>query len=297
MLTDRYGNAVSTYSSEARDAYVEGVDLFLGANYGALDAFDRALEADPDFALAHSARARALQMGSRMPEAAAAIADANAAAERSKVTAREQSHLAIYNALLQGRGAAARELICNHVGDHPRDALAAQPATGVFGLIGFSGCDGREAEQLAFVRELEGHYGDDWWFLGQLAFAEAECGAIARSVQTIDRSLAGNPRNANAAHIKAHIHYEQGEAESGAAYLDAWTEDYDRRGALYCHVNWHRALWALELGDSVRAWSILEDNVLPGRSPSPPVNVLTDGASFLFRAELAGDPRRDDLWK
>ncbi|MEM1306139.1 MAG: tetratricopeptide repeat protein [Pseudomonadota bacterium] len=297
MPTDRYGNALTTDSAAAADAYIVATDAFLSANFGALCAVDDAVAADPDFALGHVLRARVLQFAERPADAKASMEAAYAAQSRRPASAREASHISVYDALIAGRGAEARKQIMAHAADYPRDALVVQPATGVFGLIGFSGCDGREAEQLAFVRGLETAYGDDWWFLGQLAFAEAECGAIDRSIATIDRSLEGNPRNANAAHIKSHIHYEQGECAAGRSYLDAWTVPYDRRATLFGHVNWHRALWALEQGDTQAAWAIIDDAVLPGCSPSPSINVLTDSASFLFRAEIAGEPRRDDLWR
>lgn len=67
MLTDRYGLAVSTGSAVARDAYVEGVDLLLTVYPGASGAFDRAIKADPDFALAHIGKARALQLSGDIP--------------------------------------------------------------------------------------------------------------------------------------------------------------------------------------------------------------------------------------
>ena len=59
MLDDRYGNALTTSSTTARDAYVEGVDHILAATYGATQAFTRALDADPEFALAEAGLARA----------------------------------------------------------------------------------------------------------------------------------------------------------------------------------------------------------------------------------------------
>jgi hypothetical protein len=62
MLKDRYGLALSTSSPASRDAYVEGCDLVLMLCPGAAAAFDRAIVADPGFALAHAGRARALQM-------------------------------------------------------------------------------------------------------------------------------------------------------------------------------------------------------------------------------------------
>jgi Tfp pilus assembly protein PilF len=60
MLTDRYGLLLSTTSSAARQAYVEGCEAKLTMYPGAIEAFDHAIEADPGFALAHAARAHAL---------------------------------------------------------------------------------------------------------------------------------------------------------------------------------------------------------------------------------------------
>jgi len=60
MLPDRYGLSLSTLSSAARDAYVEGCGLKLTMYPGAIEAFDRAIAADPGFALAHAAKAHAL---------------------------------------------------------------------------------------------------------------------------------------------------------------------------------------------------------------------------------------------
>jgi hypothetical protein len=143
---------------------------------------------------------------------------------------------------------------------------------------------------------LSGDYGDDWWFLTVLAFAEIETGLLDRGRDHIDRAMAASPRNANAAHYKAHLHYEAGERDHGLAFLRDWARDYPRGGVLHCHVNWHLALWALETGDAAAAWDIYADALAPGAAWGPPINVLTDCASFLCRAEIAGEARRDDLW-
>ena len=60
MLTDRYDLPLSTASSAARDAYVQGCEAKLTMYPGAIEAFDRAIAADPGFALAHAARAHVL---------------------------------------------------------------------------------------------------------------------------------------------------------------------------------------------------------------------------------------------
>ena len=295
MLTDRYDNALTTSSTAARDAYVDGVDRLISAEFGAEEAFRRATEADPDFALAYAGMARAAQISARMPEAREAIAKAEAAAERTST--REKSHVAAMSHLIGGRGADAYRAILEHTAEHPRDALVVQPCTGVFGLIGFSGQPGREAEQLAFLNRLAPHYGDDWWFTCVHAFAQVEAGQIAPSIEKIERSLAGNPRNAHGAHIRAHIYYENGETNAGYRYIDAWRNDYDKRAPLHCHISWHTALWAMEEGDWDRAWEVYDTDVRPDGAWGPPINVLTDAASFLMRSEFAGGPSQAERWR
>jgi len=65
MLADRYDPPVSTASAAARDAYVQGYDLALTLYPGAVEAFDRALAADPAFALAYADKAQVLMRDSR----------------------------------------------------------------------------------------------------------------------------------------------------------------------------------------------------------------------------------------
>ncbi|MBV8190615.1 MAG: tetratricopeptide repeat protein, partial [Alphaproteobacteria bacterium] len=58
MLRDRYDLDLTTASTAARDAYVEASGLALTFYPGALEAYDRALAADPGFALAHAGKAQ-----------------------------------------------------------------------------------------------------------------------------------------------------------------------------------------------------------------------------------------------
>ena len=58
MLRDRYDLALTTASSAARDAYVLASDRALTFYPGALDAYDRAIAADPGFALAYAGKAQ-----------------------------------------------------------------------------------------------------------------------------------------------------------------------------------------------------------------------------------------------
>jgi hypothetical protein len=76
MLADRYDLPLSTTSGDARDAYVEGHELALTLYPGAVDAFDRALAADPGFALAHAGKAQVLMREGKAVAAREALATA-----------------------------------------------------------------------------------------------------------------------------------------------------------------------------------------------------------------------------
>ncbi len=294
MLEDRYGNPLSTTSQEARDAYVDAVDRFLAAEPGVEEAFQRAIDADEGLALAHIGLAREYQMRAQKTSIKESLARARAAA--TSLTDREAAHVNALGLLLEGKVPAAYAAIRAHLADYPRDAMISQTCMGVFGLIGFSGQPGREAEQLAFTTALAPHYGDDWWFLSQHAFAQLEIGQLGPAEQAIERSLEVRPRSAHGAHIRAHLHYENGEQEAGLSYLSNWRQEYDRDGLLFCHVSWHVALWALEQGDHELMWEVIDADIQPGTTACPPINILTDTAAILYRAELAGVDVPAERW-
>lgn len=295
MRQDRYGNALSTVSDAARDAYVAGVDRLLAAQPGVEQAFEAAIAADDGFALAHIALARTRQAMGRGDDTGTPMASAQALAGR--LPAREAAHVEALSLLVSGQGPAAYKAIRAHLAEHPRDALVAQTCTGVFGMIGFSGQPGREAEQLAFTGALAPHYGDDWWFLAQHAFSQVEAGQTGPAAATIERSLAINPDNAHGAHIRSHVYYEAGETAAGFTYIDGWRRNYDRAGQLHCHISWHVALWALEQGDVETMWRVYDADIAPGAAWGPALNLITDSASLLFRAELAGVAVPAERWR
>jgi tetratricopeptide (TPR) repeat protein len=295
MLRDRYDNPISTSSAAAREAYIAGVDSLLSASAGTESQFRRAIEADDSFALGHIALARTLQVHGRGGEARAPLARARELA--GAATERERSHIEIFARILDGQSATALAATREHVKHWPRDAMALAPSTSVFGLIGFSGLAGREEEQYAFLAPLASTYGDDWWFLAQLAFSESETARHDAAVSHIEKAMRLHPRNAHGAHIRAHVHYELGERQAGLAFLVEWAKPYPREGQIHCHVSWHQALWSLETGRTEDAWRIYRTHLHPGAAWGPQINVLTDCASFLHRAALAGEAVAPSLWQ
>ena len=294
MLHDRYGLVLSTASAEARDAYVDAVDRMLASRGGIEAALAAAIAADPEFALPHAALARHLQPYGHTDRARSAVETAVRLAEHA--TVREQQHVEIIRRLVNGQVQEGLELTREHVADHPRDALVLSPSASVFGTIGFSGRLHREAEQLALLEPLVGHYGDDWWFLASYAFALLETGEWRRGRELAERSLELCPENAHAAHTLAHALYEAGDSDA-ASFLGEWLPGLSAESLLFCHLWWHQALILMSGGDHDAAWQALSEHCLPGTSSSPSINVFTDSASFLWRAELAGAPRRPAAWE
>lgn len=294
MLKDRYDNLLSTDSAPARDAYIEAVDLFLSSNAGVDDMFQKALDADEKFCLAHLGRARNFQSIGHGAAALESLAAARAVSQ--DVSEGEQAQLELLGMLIEGKGSSAYPLIRQHLLTFPRDALLAQTCMGVFSLIGFSGQPGRESEHLAFTTSLQPHYGEDWWFLAQQAFAQIEVGMTHLAESTIEKAQEANPRNANMSHYKSHIHYELGQHEAGFKFLDHWMKSYDKQGLLHCHISWHLGLWSLARGDIDAMWQIVDRDVAPGGAWGPPLNVLTDTAAILFRANIAGVEIDSSRW-
>jgi hypothetical protein len=65
---------------------------------------------------------------------------------------------------------------------------------------------------------------------------------------------------------------------------------------LHGHIRWHQALGALEHGDAARALAIYADVLQPTVTQAPPLNVITDGASLLWRLAAYGHAVPKALW-
>ena len=142
----RYGLLVSTTSCAARNAYVEACEEKLTMHPGAIETFDRAIAADPGFALAHAARAHArLERGDA---AAARAAMASAKSLTAGLSAREESHVAFFGLLVMGDAEAALSAVHTHLDAWPRDIVVLATTAFTNGLIGSSGRAGQKRRSV-----------------------------------------------------------------------------------------------------------------------------------------------------
>lgn len=295
MLADRYDLPVSTGSSAARDAYVQGYELALTLYPGAVEAFDRALAADSGLALAHAGKAQVLMREGKAAPARAALAAAKDVS--AGVSARETGHIRFFDLAFSGQTDAAIDALYAHLDEWPRDALMIATATNPNGLIGGSGRVGQKQRIAVLLDTLAPHYGDDYWFLAYHAIALSEDGRIAAARPLIERSVRLNPNNAHAAHGVAHVSYESGDAGSGRDFLASWLATYPRDGAFHGHLSWHLALFELVAGHWTEAQQLYRDAIAFDQHSGGPQQKMTDGAGFLWRSELAGHPRDSAAWR
>jgi tetratricopeptide (TPR) repeat protein len=263
---------------------------------GALEAFDRAIAADPGFALAHAAKAHALLERGDAAAARASMAAANSLT--AGLSPREASHIAFFDLLSAGHTEAALSALSAHLNLWPRDALVLGTTAFTNGLIGSSGRAGQKRVLLELLDRLASSYGDDWWFMAHHGMALSENGQRAAARPKIDRSLAQNPKNPWAAHARAHLCYEEGDPNAARAFLACWlSTSYPSSGLLYSHLSWHLALGHLEAGDAAAAFRLFREAFSPDVHSGPPRGKVNDGVSFLWRWELAGYPRDAEAWR
>jgi tetratricopeptide (TPR) repeat protein len=292
---DRYGLPLSTYSAEAANAYRDGIDLMLSAWPGAAEAFDRALAADAEFALAHVARAR---IHSFYQQGEAARKEAAVARElvARRGSERERGHVETLALAVEGNLPAALSSALKHLESFPRDAVVMSLLLGAFGLFAFSGMAEHDRARQELCERYAPHYGEDWWFLSNYGWAMTENGEVGKGRAMTERAFDMRRANAYAAHALLHAMFEGGSVADADALVTQWIGGYDRSGILYGHIYWHQALGALELGDASKALSIYEKILQPSVTVAPPLNAMSDCASLLWRLLAYGHAVPANLW-
>ena len=283
-LKDRYDLPISTSSPQAAERFQEGMDRLLSQNFGPEEKLQRSIEADEGFAMAHAALAYNWMLRVQLAEAKESIKRAQSLA--AGVTRREAQHIECIALFVAGNGPQSLALIREHLAEFPRDAMMSRLAQRHF----MQGCSGAGVanfpeELFAMLTELEPHYGDDWSFLGQYAFAHHETGLLEKAYQFAQRSLDLRPTNAVASHSVTHVFFERGDPIGGGDFLGNWLLSFDKRATYHIHLSWHQALFELAMGRYQQAVALYESDIRPSvvaRSPSS----LADSASLMWRMQV-----------
>ena len=294
--TDRYGLPISTTVDAAGAAYRDGIDCILAAWPGAAAALDRAIAADPDFALAHAGRARVHAMYAESAQARAGISTAQRLVA-SNGTDRERSHVELLAAAIGGQPDRALTGALSHLEQWPRDATILFTLLGAFGLLAFSGRPDHDRARVDLCRRHAGDYGEDWWFLTYHGWALTESGDVRNGRRISEHAFGLRRENANAVHGLAHAMFEDDSLAEADELLGQWMPGYDRAGIQHGHLAWHWALSALDREDPGRALELFDSHFRPGVTLAAPMNVVTDGISLLWRLFAYGYEVPERAWQ
>ncbi len=282
MHSDAQGLQLTTASTVAAAAYDAAVDGFCGFKADPVFHVKAALEADPNFALAHCLRGYAyLLMGvpAVRPKAIACLEHA----ESGVATPREHGHFLALQAWCDGdlKGAAGRweHLLI----DHPTDLMALRMASGFH----FNAGDcANLRDSVARVRpSWDGSVPGYGYVLSMYAFGLEECGAYAQAEATGRQAVDLNPADIWAVHAVAHVMEMQGRTGEGIAWLDDTEAGWAGCNFFAHHVWWHKALYHIEQDNSDAALALYDKRVRDDFSDV--VYDIHDAAALLWRLELA----------
>jgi hypothetical protein len=284
---DPYGLALSA-NAPAATRYVDALQRILRVQSGADELLGEAVRADPSFALGHAVLAvLGVEWGVDVDvDAALAAAHATAAAADE----RERRFVEVATARVREPGAGSAAALLAYIQAYPEDALAVSLAVPT---IAFGGATEIPAEAWALVDGLAPAYGEDWWYLGLLAFIRQEQDRFAEAGELSARALMLEPAAGHAVHAKAHVHYETGDHRAGLAWLDSWIATCGARASHRAHFSWHAALHELALGEDGAAARRYAGQLAPPGVVG--VRALIDSAALGWRARVVGAGELGDV--
>jgi len=284
MLTDRQGNPLSGATEEAATLFDQAVEAFNLYRGDPVALTDQAIEAAPEFAMAHILQAYLFALATE-PEAAAGAALILKWVKRLSLDDREASHVDALDRLLAGDWTAAAVALDHHNAAYPHDLVAVQAGH----LMDFYRANARNLrDRIARVlpkwsADLPGYS----VLLGMYAFGLEETGDYARAEDVGREAIARQPLDCWAHHAVAHVMEMQGRAQDGIGWMAArephWSGDDN---FFRVHNWWHKALYHLDLGQADEAIALYDGPIRAERSAV--ALDIVDASALLWRLHLSG---------
>jgi hypothetical protein len=245
MLTDARGCPTSAPSSVSLQQYEQALELSASYQLDPLATIQKAIDADPTFAMGHALRAGLAVMASdrgAVPLLTESVEAIEALGRRT--VERERAHAAAARAWLEGDFAGSVHRYGEILLDYPHDLLALQVAhVGDFFLGAASMLRDRVAQVLPMWDTTTPGYG---YVLGMYAFGLEENALYSRAEDIGRRALDVNRRDAWAVHAVTHVMEMQGRLRDGVEWLTARESDWSVNNGFAFHNWWHLALFHLD---------------------------------------------------
>ena len=292
MITDAQRNVLSGATVEAAELFNEAVETFNIYRGDPVGLLDSAIEAAPDFAMAHIMKAHLFGLATE-PEAITEAKSLVARAKSIRLSDREASHVGALDLLLEGQWTAAAEALDRHNADYPHDIVALQSGH----LMDFYRANARDLRDR-IARTLPKWSADMPGYsilLGMHSFGLEETGDYARAEEAGRRAVDLQPLDCWAHHAVAHVMEMQGRAEDGIGWMIArephWSGDDN---FFKVHNWWHRSLYHLDLGQVDEVFALYDGPIRQDRSTV--ALDMVDASALLWRLHLSGHDV-GDRWK
>ena len=248
MKQDERGLALSTDSDAAVASFDRAVEHFLKFHADTMVLANRALEADPGFAMGHCLKAYLLLLAANpanRPQIDTTLARAQAGA--ANLIPRERMHLAAATAWHQGTIERSFQIWGQILDADPTDLLAFRISDTIWFRHGQTASILAQADRVTprWSADLPGYdCARTIW-----AFAHEEVGDTKGAEPVVDAALERDPTNYFAHHVKAHVLDTDCRAREGDAWLAGQVIHWSLGNNLIHHLWWHRTLMQLDLGE------------------------------------------------
>lgn len=287
VYKDARGLLLTTASPDAVALFDAAIDSYLGLKEGTGDILKAAMEADPDFTMAHVLRGYFMMLfGHRglMARGRESWEKASELAEAQGIGARERGHVAALDAWSRNDTIAARAALWQVLEADPTDLLAVKLAENFSFYLGDRAGLARTAALAApaWSDALPG-----WGFVrGMAAFAAEENFDFADAEAAADEALAANASDIWAAHAGAHVRQMTGRLGEAKDWIENLAPNWSDCGAFVYHLWWHRCLLSLETGDKEEVLEIYDRFVRPESTRD--FRDIANASALLWRFGIAG---------
>ena len=257
---DLRGCAVSTGSATAVAHVEQALESMLSYFGDPFVALERAIEADPDWAHAHTLKATLLlTAGEHGATQQAREVLATAAQLSAHANERERAHIVAARAAANGEWERACELWEAILVQSPRD-VAALLFAHLFDFYRGDALNLKRRPQRVLARWSADLplYG---YVLGLAAFGMEESGHYAEAEDTGRAALALNPRDPWAIHAVTHVFEMQGRHRAGAEWLASRRQDWAVDNGFAFHNWFHTVLFHLEVMDTGAALEVYDTHL------------------------------------
>ena len=287
ILKDRRGLTVTAANQSAVGLFDETVACFLAHAAATPDKLAQVFAADPDMALAHSAKGFFLKLLGRCEldaDARHSLDAARTVLSRRGGSERERRHIDALAAYVKGDPVTAVRHLESVLTHEPLDVLAVKLSHALRFVLGDAAGMRRSTERL--LPAWQDDVPDCGYVYGCHAFALEETGDYAAAESIGRRAVDLAPRDAWGMHAVAHVMEMQDRPREGIDWIVAREPDWRDCNNFAYHMVWHRALFHLELDEADAALALYDGGIRAKRTDD--YRDIANGASLLWRLASRG---------